>query len=176
MVRRYMLSAEQRAADRQCLAAIRDRILAQVPGCAVAADQHYRETDLAIDYCEDVAPLADAALERIVALMRDAGLTAKVSSIHVNGWFGNHDKLSMTRIMLAECFAIDLDAQKEHFMFVGDSPNDEPMFGFFPNATGVANIRDFESRISVKPAFVTRARCGAGFAEVAEALIAARKD
>ena len=78
------------------------------PGCALASDQPYRETDLAIDYCEDVAPLPLAAAERIVALMREAGLTAKVSSIHVNGWFGNYDKLAMTKRLFAERYGMDL--------------------------------------------------------------------
>jgi len=73
MVRRYVSSAGQRAADRARLAAIRETILREVPGCAVAADQHYRETDLAIDYCEDVPRLPPAAVDNIVNLMQQAG-------------------------------------------------------------------------------------------------------
>ena len=79
------------------------------PGCALASDQSYRETDLAIDYCEDVPPLPLAAAERIAALMREAGLTAKVSSIHVNGWFGDYDKLATTKRLFAERFGMDLE-------------------------------------------------------------------
>ena len=99
----------------------------------MASDQHYRETDLAIDYCEDVPALSADTAERIATLMRDEGLTAKVSSIHVNGWFGSYDKLAMTRMLLAEEFGIDLDndAQRRRIAFVGDSPNDAPMFRFF---------------------------------------------
>jgi len=97
-----------------------------------------------------------------------------VSSIHVNGWFGSYDKLGMTRTMLQECFAIDHDAARDAFVFVGDSPNDEPMFRFFPQAVGVANIADFMDRLTHVPAYATRGRSGSGFVELADALLAAR--
>jgi len=174
LVKRFLASDEERAANRHRLAAVRDRILAAVPGAALASDQLYREADLAIDFCEDVPPLPHAEVDRIVALFGEAGATAKVSSIHVNGWFGSYDKLGMTRVMLRECFAIDLDAERDQFVFAGDSPNDAPMFEFFPNAVGVANVADFADRMSALPAYVTRSRCGAGFVELADALIAAR--
>ena len=174
LVKRFVASEEERVHQRQRLATLRDKILEAVPGAAVASDQLYREADLAIDFCEDVAPLPDTAVNRIVAIFEAAGATAKVSSIHVNGWFGSYDKLSMTRILLQECFSIDLDAVKAAYLFVGDSPNDAPMFGYFPNAVGVANVRDFEDRLAAAPAFVTEARAGAGFAELAAAVLAAR--
>jgi HAD superfamily hydrolase (TIGR01484 family) len=174
MARRFMLPAEERAAARARLEELGRRVLAAVPGAAVAADQLYREADLAIDFREDVGPLPSTAVDRIVAIMEAAGATAKVSSIHVNGWFGTWDKLSMTRLLLAEEFGIDLDRDREHFVFVGDSPNDAPMFAFFPLAVGVANVRDFLDRLATPPAFVAKARAGAGFAEVADALLAAR--
>jgi hypothetical protein len=174
LLKRFLVPEAERAANRQRLAGLRDRILAAVPGAALASDQLYREADLAIDFREDVPPLADAEVDRIVAMFADAGATAKVSSIHVNGWFGRYDKLGMTRIMMQECFAIDLDAQRNDFVFVGDSPNDAPMFEFFPHAVGVANIVAFADRMSALPAYVTRGRCGAGFVELADALIAAR--
>ena len=174
MIRRYALDDDSRNANRQRFLVIAQKVLRTVPGCAVAADQSWREADLAIDFCEDVARLPDAAIDRIAALMRDAGLTAKVSSIHVNGWFGGYDKLTTTRAMLQECFGIALDTRRDEFLFVGDSPNDQPLFEFFPHSVGVANVADFAARITRQPAYVTRARCGAGFAEVAGALLAAR--
>jgi len=172
--KRFLAPADERAANRRRLEAVRDRILAAVPGAALASDQLYREADLAIDFCEDVPPLPRAAVDRVVALFEEAGATAKVSSIHVNGWFGRYDKLGMTRILLRECFAIDLDSERDRFVFAGDSPNDAPMFAFFPNAVGVANVVDFADRMTALPAYVTRSRCGAGFVELADALIAAR--
>jgi len=161
-----------RALSRTRLKAIGARILEQVPGCAFASDQPYRETDLAIDYCEDVPPLPLAAAERIADLMRAEGLTAKVSSIHVNGWFGNYDKLAMTQLLFAEFMKIPPDILRRDFAFAGDSPNDAPMFAYFENSVGVANVARFAGQLDAEPKYVTRGAAGAGFAELAAHLVA----
>ena len=171
MRRGYWRSDDERAADRSRLAALREDILAAVPGAAISADQGYREADLAIDFCEDVERLPEADIDRIVDLFEAAGAVAKVSSIHVNGWFGEYDKLSMSRRFLGDAFGIDIDADREAVAFVGDSPNDEPMFGFFPLGVGVANVRAFTDRMSSPPAWVASLPGGAGFAEFAEILL-----
>jgi HAD superfamily hydrolase (TIGR01484 family) len=168
--KRYRDPAEVRARNRGRLAGIGEHIVRVVPGCAIAADQAYRETDLAIDYCEDVAALPLDAAERIAKLMREAGLRAKVSSIHVNGWFGEYDKLSMTRDLFRERFAIDLDRSGDSVVYIGDSPNDAPMFAFFPNSVGVANIRRFAEHLPERPKYVTDAASGAGFVELVDRL------
>jgi len=172
LARRFVADDATRRANRARLAAIGERILEAVPGCALASDQHYREADLAIDVREDVPPLPRAAVDRIVALMEAEGMTARVSSIHVNGWFGAYDKLAMTRTLLAEAFGIDLDRDRNRFVFAGDSPNDAPMFAFFPLAVGVANVREFADRIATMPAYVTPGEAGAGFAELVAFLLA----
>lgn len=169
--KRYQDDGESRAAKRARLGAIAERILAAVPGTALASDQHYREADLAIDYCEDVAPLPLEAAERIAALMREAGLTAKISSIHVNGWFGGYDKLAMTRTLFAEAFGADLDAANAEYAFAGDSPNDAPMFAYFANSVGMANVRRFVGHLAAEPKYVTQGEAGAGFAELARYLL-----
>jgi HAD superfamily hydrolase (TIGR01484 family) len=174
MTRRYWKNDADRAADRARLAALEATILAAVPGARVAADQAYRAADLAIDFREDVAPLTDAEVERIAALFRAAGATAKISSIHVNGWYGDYDKLAMTRHLFAEVFATDLDAARDRVVFAGDSPNDAPMFGYFPNAVGVANVHDFAGRLDAEPTWVTTARGADGFVELAETILASR--
>jgi HAD superfamily hydrolase (TIGR01484 family) len=170
MTRRFWLSDDERAAARVRLDALAGEILAAVPGARIAADQPYRVADLAIDYREDAGPLPPEDVDRIAALMRSAGAEAKISSIHVNGWFGDWDKLAMTRRLFAELYGIDLGRQREAVAFIGDSPNDEPMFSFFPNSIAVANIRPFLSRLGAPPAYVTKAEAGAGFVEFAEAL------
>lgn len=170
----YVANEAERAANRRRLAEIGELILRDVPGAALASDQPYRESDLAIDFCEDVPRLSDEAIDRIMAIMRAAGMTAKMSSIHVNGWFGSYDKLAMTRRLLRDEFGIDLDAERDRFIFVGDSPNDAPMFEFFPYGVGVANVRKFAGRLSSLPAYVTECESGAGFAELAGHLLAAR--
>jgi len=162
-----------RRSNRARLAAIGEAILRAVPGSAFASDQLYREADIAIDYREDVPELPRAAVDRIVVLMEAEGMTAKVSSIHVNGWFGTYDKLSMTRRLLARAFDTDLDAERARFVFVGDSLNDAPLFAYFPNAVGVANVRAFADRIASLPVYVTQRKGGAGFAELVDLLLEA---
>jgi HAD superfamily hydrolase (TIGR01484 family) len=171
MERRYLADAASRARQRAQLEDIGKRIVAGVPGSALASDQAFRVADLAIDFCEDVPRLTQDSVNRIVAMMGSEGLHAKVSSIHVNGWFGNHDKLTTTRLMMRESFSVSLDQCLEDYVFVGDSPNDQPMFAFFPYSIGVANIRDFDGQLTHPPSFVAQHRAGAGFAEVAHLLL-----
>ena len=174
LVKRYLAAPAERAAARRRLEAVRDRILAEVPEAALASDQPYREADLAIDWCEDVPRLPPEAVDRIQRLFEEAGATARISSIHVNGWFGAYDKLGMTRILMREAFGIDLDAAREEFVFVGDSPNDAPMFAFFEHSVGVANVARFAGRLDAEPKYVACAAAGAGFAELAERIAGGR--
>ena len=171
MIRRYFKTAQERRQDKKKLEVIKQEILKSIPGCVVSADQPYREADLAIDFAEDVPPLSQEKIDRIVTLFEQNGATAKVSSIHVNGWFGSYDKLSMTKILFREVLKTDLDSIKKNIIFIGDSPNDEPMFEYFPNAVGVANVLEFKDRLSFKPAWITEGKGGIGFAQMAEILI-----
>ncbi|MGI6854494.1 HAD-IIB family hydrolase [Mesorhizobium sp. 1B3] len=168
--------APERRADRARLNRLRETILAEVPGAGVASDQDYRVADLAIDFREDVEPLGKEAVGRIVSLFEEAGATAKVSSIHVNGWFGHYDKLSMTRQCLATVFGFDIDdpSTADRIVFVGDSPNDQPMFAFFRNAVGVANVAEFA--LETPPRWVTRRKGAAGFRELADSLLEHRAE
>lgn len=163
-----------REANRNRLAKIRARVLREVPGSAISADQLYREADLAIDFCEDVPALDDAAIGRITEIFEEEGAVAKVSSIHVNGWYGSYDKLTMSRRFAAERLGLDIDREKERVVFCGDSPNDAPMFAFFPHACGVANVREFDGKMDHNPAFVSSERGGEGFVEIANVLLASR--
>ena len=161
--------------NRQKLDRLALEILQQVPGSALASDQQYRLADLAIDFCEDVAPLPERAVQQIVAMFKAAGAQAKVSSIHVNGWFGAYDKLSMTKTLFAREFGIDLQNDNENVLFIGDSPNDEPLFEFFKYSLGVANIQHQLHRLTHYPKFVTPSEGGKGFVEMAHRLLLTRK-
>jgi hydroxymethylpyrimidine pyrophosphatase-like HAD family hydrolase len=149
-------------------------IQSEAERAGIASDQPYRLADLAVDFCEDVPPLPSADIKRIAAIFERHGAKAKVSSIHVNGWFGDYDKLTTSRTMMQELFGIDLAAEKARYVFSGDSPNDAPMFGYFPNAVGVANVVDFAELLEHRPRWVTKSRSGAGFVELATALLTAR--
>jgi HAD superfamily hydrolase (TIGR01484 family) len=157
---------------REALAAV----LAAVPGAQAAADQAYRETDLALDWCEEVPRLSEDAVEKILEILRTAGARTTRSNIHVHGAFGDHDKLSTTALALREGFGIELAGAAEDFVFVGDSPNDAPMFRFFTRTSvGVANAAAFVDRLAPPPAFVTPSARGAGFVELADHLLDARR-
>jgi HAD superfamily hydrolase (TIGR01484 family) len=167
--KRFIDDSAARAEKRLRLQEIAKQILQEVPGAALASDQAYRETDLAIDFCEDVhPPLGLEAAEAIARRMRQAGLTAKISSIHVNGWFGDYDKLATTRRLFTERFHVDLDAVNRKVVFAGDSPNDAPMFSFFEYSVGVANVLRFPG---LQPKFITQGEAGAGFVELARHLV-----
>jgi HAD superfamily hydrolase (TIGR01484 family) len=174
LVKHYMIGDGERRQRSEKLDAIAERVLREVPGCAIASDQPYREADLAVDFCEDVKALPREAVAKIVAVMEGEGLTARVSSIHVNGWFGDYDKLSTSRRMMRDEFGIDLDHEARAFVFAGDSPNDQPMFRFFPNSVGVANVRAMADLMQDLPAWVTPSPGSAGFAELAHALLSVR--
>jgi HAD superfamily hydrolase (TIGR01484 family) len=175
LIRYFTKSVRDRTHDAARLDEIRRAVLAEVPGAAVAADQPFRMADLAIDFYEDVPALARSEVLKIVSIFERFGATAKISSIHVNGWFGGYDKLSTTRRFLVDCFGFDIDRDKSRVVFVGDSPNDSPMFGFFPNSVGVANVLDFKDDLPAAPAYVAKGRGADGFAELADLLIAVRE-
>ena len=169
MHRQFTISEKKRLDNRQKLNQIEKEILQKVPGAAVASDQFCRLMDLAIDFCEDVEPLNQTAVEKIVNIFESHGAIAKVSSIHVNGWFGDYNKLSMCQTFCKEVLGFDLEKNQDSALFVGDSPNDEPMFEYFKNSVGVANVKDFE--LLHPPQFVTHKERGEGFKELTDCLL-----
>jgi HAD superfamily hydrolase (TIGR01484 family) len=171
---RFLLDERERRDLQGRLASIAERILSEVPGCAIASDQPYRIHDLAIDYCEDVPPLPKPAVDQIVRIFEEAGATAKVSSIHVNGWFGRYDKLGMMKLFAREVLALDLDRDNTAAIYAGDSPNDEPAFAFFANSVGVANIQRFADVLQHPPRFVTTLAGGEGFGELVRLVLRQR--
>ncbi len=165
--RHYWAAPAEREAARARLAALAAEIVAALPAAAVAHDQRYREVTLAFRN-------GDPALsEQILARLRAAGARTTLNSLWVLGWFGDFDKLAMARRMMKELFATDLDRDAESCLYVGDSPNDAPMFGFFPHAVGVASVRQYPDMPAL-PRWITKGAGGAGFVEVAERLLAER--
>ena len=174
MVRRFAQPPEERHQNRARLQALGQRILDAVPGTALASDQPYRDLDLAVDFCEDVPRLGEADIDAIVGLFHEAGATCKVSSIHVNGWFGAFDKLDGCRRLVHDRWGESLDATVDDWAYVGDSANDEPMFARFPLSIGVANVRAFLHRMQAHPRYVCQRNGGHGFAEAVDVLISKR--
>jgi hypothetical protein len=169
----YLQSEPLRRANFARLQAVAQHILQTLPQARLATDSPGRETDIAIDHSE-FAHLSEAAIAQVVVLMHAGGLHATVSSIHINGWIGGHDKLEGARWIVREQLGRNLDNELERWVYVGDSPNDARMFGHFAHSVGVANVARFLPALSHPPRYITPSERGAGFAEVVDALLAAR--
>lgn len=150
-------------------------ILHTLPHARLATDSPGRETDIAIDHSE-FQSLEPHSIAQVVQLMQAGGLHATVSSIHINGWIGDHDKLSGARWIVREHLGRVLDDELEHWVYVGDSTNDARMFGHFPHSVGVANVARFLDQLAHRPRYITAGERGAGFAEMVRALLAARQE
>ncbi len=170
----YQKDAQTRAANFQRLQAVAARVLREVPGATLARDSAGRETDIAIDHSE-FSQLDAARIEQAVAIMHVEGLNATVSSIHINGWIGDHDKWQGACWIARELLDIDLPAQIDRWVYVGDSTNDQVMFQHFTHSVGVANIRRFASQLRYSPRHISQSARGAGFSEVAARLLIARQ-
>ena len=167
----FCQSKTERSENARKLKSISTNILKLVPGTAIASDQPYRITDLAIDFAEDVEPLPRDEVQKIAVLAEANGATAKISSIHVNCWFGDHSKLATSILLLETQFGMSAEIAQHSAMFVGDSPNDETMFGYFAYSVGVANIQESLAYEFQHPAFVTEHKGGKGFTEVVSYLL-----
>jgi len=169
----YVQNEEVRRANFTRMQAVAARVLRDVPGATLAQDSPGRETDIAIDHSE-FAQLSPDSIAQVVSIMQSEGMNATVSSIHINGWFGAHNKWEGARWIARLLWGCDLQSEMDRWLFVGDSTNDQRMFEAFPHSVGVANIRRFEDQLTHKPGYITLGERGAGFAEVARAVLAAR--
>ena len=166
----YQQDANTRSANFARMQTVLSEIERNVPGAGRSQDSAGRETDIAIDHSE-FTQLPLNAIEDVVRLMRSAGMTATVSSIHINGWFGEHSKLTGARWIVQALWGRDLDAEIDQWVYVGDSTNDQVMFEHFPHSVGVANIRRFEAQLTHPPRYITQGERGAGFSELVQHLL-----
>jgi HAD superfamily hydrolase (TIGR01484 family) len=166
----YQQDAATREHNLASMQAVGQRVLREVPGAQLSQDHAGRETDIAVDHSE-FRHLPQSAIDAVVRIMQSEGMSATVSSIHINGWFGAHNKLSGARWIVRELWGRDLDAEIERWVYVGDSTNDQVMFERFPHSVGVANIRRFEAQLTHPPRYITPSERGAGFAELAQHLL-----
>lgn len=169
----YAQDEATRVSNAERLRQAAQRVLSEVPGTRLSSDSAGRVTDIAIDHSE-FAHLSPQQIAEVVRVMQAEGMHATVSSIHINGWYGEHDKLSGARWIVQRLWQLDLDSERERWVYVGDSTNDQLMFEHFALSVGVANLLRFAEQLTVWPAYLTRGERGEGFAEVAAALLAAR--
>jgi HAD superfamily hydrolase (TIGR01484 family) len=169
----YLQDAPTRQTNWARMQTVATRVLREVPGATLAQDSPGRETDIAIDHSEFVQ-LSPGRIDQVVQIMQSEGMNATVSSIHINGWFGTHNKWEGARWITRQLWGRDLQAEIGRWLYVGDSTNDQRMFEAFTHSVGVANIRRFEAQLTHRPHYITPSERGAGFAEVARAVLAAR--
>jgi HAD superfamily hydrolase (TIGR01484 family) len=168
--KRYQQDAATRTANFARMQTVLNEIERSVPGAQRAQDSAGRETDIAIDHSE-FTQLPQSAIDAVVSFMEQAGMTATVSSIHINGWFGQHSKLTGARWIVGELWGRDLDAELARWVYVGDSTNDQVMFEHFPHSVGVANVQRFADQLTHPPRYITQGERGAGFAEMVRQLL-----
>lgn len=175
MNRKILLTEREIEDGKRRLKSIEKRVLSEVKGCAISADQPFRLVDLAIDYCEDVKPLSEEEVEKICRIVEEEGAKYKVSSIHVNCWFGNFDKLTGIKAFYRDFYGGDLDDELDRITFIGDSLNDEPMFEAFDTTIAVANIKRFAKKLKYYPTYITENSSARGFREAISTIIGKRK-
>jgi HAD superfamily hydrolase (TIGR01484 family) len=169
----YQQDASTRAVNYTHMQQVAAQVLREVLGATLSQDSAGRETDIAIDHSE-FARMSQAQITQVVALMHAAGMHATVSSIHINGWFGEHNKWQGACWIVQKLFGRDLRAELNQWAFVGDSTNDQLMFEHFPHSVGVANVQRFVAQLAHLPRYITPSERGAGFAQVARSILAAR--
>ena len=175
MHRHFEQSEQVRSVNRLKLKEVETQIFNEVPRAALASDQFCRIFDLAIDFCEDIPALPPEQIQKIKKIFEVHGAQAKISSIHVNGWFGDFDKGSTCIKFAQKELGYNLEQLKLKSTFVGDSPNDEPLFKLFPNSFGVANVKNFADQMKSLPAYISPSSEGKGFAEIADHLIKTKR-
>ena len=148
---------------------IAQKVLKEIPGTVMAQDSAGRETDIAFDHSE-FHHLSQEQIQQVLKLLKKEGMTATVSSIHINAWFGDHNKWHGAQWILKELTGRDLTNELDQWVYVGDSTNDQVMFEHFTHSVGVANIKRFEKELKHLPAYIAQQERGAGFSEVASLL------
>ena len=171
----YQQDAAERARNMARMRAVRDRVLREVPGARTTGGDEERETDMTFDHAEHCVP-DPRRTAHILDILHAEGMHTSVSSIHIHGCYGDFDKWQGANWILRLLLAKDLRAELPRWAFIGDSGNDQPMFRHFLHSVGVANIRHCADRLAYLPRYVTQAEQGAGFAEMANAILQARRD
>lgn len=174
MNRVYLQTEAERSAGKKKLNKIKNRVLSEVPGSGISSDQAFRIADLAIDFCEDVEPLGTAEINKICSIIREEGAVCKVSSIHINCWYGEYDKLICFDKFLKDFIGKSLQEMEDKVIYIGDSPNDEPMFKELKFSAAVNNIVNFLDRMKHHPVYKSDKNSGDGFRNIVDVILTKR--
>lgn len=151
-------------------------LLKDYPGVEFATDQAFRFCDVAIDIAQYRDRLPQSQINALLLKINKMSVNgqrvnATASSIHINVWLGQHNKRSASAELLQQ---YGVDIRSDQVLYVGDSPNDQPLFEVVKNSIGVANISDYLAQLTVAPQFITSEPGGKGFFQVAEHLLTAQ--
>lgn len=176
MLRNYLISEGEKAKGKIVLERIKNRVLEEVPEAGIAADQPFRIADLAIDYCEDVEPISKEGIKKICQIISEEGGTYKISDIHINCWYGSFNKINGVKEFIQKVYHTDFSLMIKNATYIGDSPNDEPIFRVFPVTIAVANLKNFIDEISYFPNYITHEESAYGFSEAVKVILKKRKN
>lgn len=144
-----------------------------MPQVLLADDVHARRSDVAWDIAER-EHLDPSAIAELTARVLEAGARTTRSSVHLHASFERDDKASGAIRFVNARFGDDAGAALCRWAFVGDSGNDAACFAAFKTTFGVANVRAYARTMSVPPRWIAPSERGAGFAEIARAILGAR--
>ena len=137
-----------------------DKLLKKYDYLKLASDQSFRHWDLAIDISEETSIPMEIAID-IVDICHNNGARAAISNVHVNIWFGDYNKETMSLKVLD-----NLGIMKDSCVYIGDSPNDSPMFDCFPLSVGVKSVENYKDLMDNLPEYITDGDGSIGFIEL----------
>lgn len=153
-------------------AIVRD-VTQRMPHVPLSDDTHARRTDVAWDINERVK-LPPEDVEALARIVVSHGARTTRSSVHLHASYERDDKASGAVRFATSLLGEDAGAVLARFAFCGDSANDAACFAAFRTTFGVANVRASLSLLRVSPRYVANAERGAGFAQIAGAILSGR--
>ncbi|MEM7138887.1 MAG: HAD-IIB family hydrolase [Myxococcota bacterium] len=162
----YFASEDERRQQRVMLDAVARAVAERMPHVELANDRGARRCDLAFDIGEEQT-LPPDEIDLLVGIIEEHGASSLVSTVHAHATPGDWDKARGLEKAFRDVLSVELSAEADRWLFVGDSGNDAAAFSFFPVSAGVANVREHLDRLPTPPAYVTDSDRGLGFAELA---------
>ena len=134
----------------------------------LAADQPFRQWDLALDISEEYSvPIEKVKDIYNFCIMK--GANAAISNIHLNIWYGNYNKSGMA-LKVLDNWNINI----EECIYIGDSPNDVPMFKQFPLSVGVKSVMKYADIMDNYPSYITDKDANQGFEELVNLILSTK--
>ena len=160
VIRKTFDSSSSLSTHQKKLNLLFDEIKSNFGDVHLAADQPFRQWDLALDISEE-HELHEDKVKAIYDFCISNGANAAISNIHLNVWYGNYNKLDMSLKILDEW-----NLKEHECMYIGDSPNDSPMFNHFSFSVGVKSVLKYKDIMDHFPSYLTTGDSSEGFEEL----------